>query len=152
MRSEIKDLHSQSRTISDCRKVASNLELKEIVSNDMDINSSGANDASTAAATLLNSSSGGGSGLLRPEDGISFVIFGASGDLTKRKLIPALYNLACSDLLPRDFSVIGYSVTPMNDDSFREAMRTAVQESKEANAFDAKIWDEFARGLSYITD
>jgi glucose-6-phosphate 1-dehydrogenase len=89
--------------------------------------------------------------MLRPEEGVAFVIFGASGDLTKRKLIPALYNLACSDLLPHDFSVIGYSVTPMDDNAFREAMRMAVQECKEANTFDSTRWDKFARGLSYIT-
>ena len=108
-------------------------------------------DASAAAAASLTASGAVPTQLLRPEDGISFVIFGASGDLTKRKLIPALYNLACTDLLPRDFSVIGYSVTPMDDDAFREAMRSAVQESKEANTFDPKIWDKFARGLYYIT-
>lgn len=91
------------------------------------------------------------SGLLRPTDGVSFVIFGASGDLTKRKLIPALYNLACNNLLPEDFSVYGYAVTPMTDESFRDAMKTAVQESKEANPFDARIWDSFVKGLHYIT-
>ena len=117
----------------------------------MDNTSPNVNDGCAPPAMPTSSLSGEVSPLLRPEDGISFIIFGASGDLTKRKLIPALYNLACSDLLPRDFSVIGYSVTPMNDDTFREAMRVAVQESKEANAFDAKIWDKFASGLSYIS-
>ncbi len=85
------------------------------------------------------------------EDGISFVIFGASGDLTRRKLIPALYNLACGGLLPAKFSVFGFAVTPMDDDSFREQMRAGVQESKEAKPFDPKVWDAFAAGLHYVT-
>ena len=51
--------------------------------------------------------------LQRPEDGCAFVIFGASGDLTKRKLIPALYNLFCQDLLPPGFAAVGFAVTPI---------------------------------------
>src|SRR5258708_32464543 len=107
------------------------------------------NDAAAGLAATLAYPNAISSQLQRPQEGVCFVIFGASGDLTKRKLIPALYNLACNDLLPKDFSVIGYSVTPMSDDSFREGMRTSVQESKEANSFDPKIWDDFARGLYY---
>ncbi len=89
--------------------------------------------------------------LQRPGETSSFVIFGASGDLTKRKLIPALYNLACTDLLPRGFKVFGFAVTPMNDDSFRESMREGVRTSNEANPFDVRIWDEFAKNLHYLT-
>ena len=89
--------------------------------------------------------------LQKPKESHSFIIFGASGDLTRRKLIPALYNLACADLLPPDFHVVGFAVTPMNDDSFRESMRGGVLESKEANPYDAKIWDAFAKNLHYIT-
>ncbi len=89
--------------------------------------------------------------LKRPDETNSFIIFGASGDLTKRKLIPALYNLACSDLLPRDFKVIGFALTPMDDASFRANMCQAVKDSHEANPFDAKIWDKFVQGLYYIT-
>ena len=82
---------------------------------------------------------------------VTFVIFGASGDLTHRKLIPALYNLACNKMLPPDFTVVGFAVTPMDDNSFREGMRAALQESTEANPFDARIWDAFAKNMSYIT-
>lgn len=89
--------------------------------------------------------------LQRPKDSSSFIIYGASGDLTKRKLIPALYNLACANLLPPDFHVIGFAVTPMDDNSFREAMKEAVKVSHEANPFNQKVWDEFAHGLHYIT-
>ena len=89
--------------------------------------------------------------LQRPDEANTFIIFGASGDLTRRKLIPALYNLACANLLPNDFAVIGFAVTPMDDDSFRESLRQAIQESKEASAFNEKVWDEFAKSLYYIT-
>lgn len=90
-------------------------------------------------------------GRARPDEPCCFIVFGASGDLTKRKLIPALYNLACSNLLPAKFSVIGFAVTPMDDNSFRAAMETAVKCCKEAAAFDQKEWDSFAAGLHYIT-
>ncbi len=89
--------------------------------------------------------------LQKPQESNTFVIFGASGDLTRRKLIPALYNLACADLLPSDFHVIGYAVTPMTEDAFRESMKGGVQESHEANPYDARIWHTFAKNLHYIT-
>ncbi len=81
----------------------------------------------------------------------TFVIFGASGDLTHRKLIPALYNLACAKMLPESFHVVGFAVTPMDDERFREEMRKAVQQSKEATDFRESVWNEFAQGLHYIT-
>src|SRR5579871_4563485 len=101
--------------------------------------------------TIVNYPASAAAMMQRPEEAISFIIFGASGDLTHRKLIPALYNLACDNLLPKDFTVFGFAVTPMSDDSFREEMRKAVQESKEANPFNVAIWDGFAPGLHYIT-
>lgn len=89
--------------------------------------------------------------LQKPEDSSVFVIFGASGDLTRRKLIPALYNLACANLLPPFFSVIGFAVTPMSDEAFRESMQEAIKTSTEANPFDEKVWSRFADRLFYIT-
>ncbi len=53
--------------------------------------------------------------------------------------------------MPENFSIIGYSVTPMDNQAFCAAMCTSLQESKEANAFDAKIWDKFVKAISYIT-
>ena len=44
------------------------------------------------------------------QEGCAFVIFGASGDLTSRKLVPALYNLSCQELLPSGFAVVGFSL------------------------------------------
>jgi glucose-6-phosphate 1-dehydrogenase len=88
--------------------------------------------------------------LQRPEDSCVFVIFGASGDLTSRKLIPALYNLACQDLLPPGFAVIGFAISPMNDASFRDQMRQRVRNSPDVLAFRPKLWDEFVHALHYV--
>jgi glucose-6-phosphate 1-dehydrogenase len=87
----------------------------------------------------------------RPNEPCAFVIFGASGDLTRRKLIPALYNLACLDLLPPNFSVIGFAATPMDDESFRKEMRDWVMNSPEAIVFRQDIWEPFVERLFYIT-
>jgi len=57
-----------------------------------------------------------------------FVIFGASGDLTKRKLIPALFNLRCLGLLPDRFAVIGVAITPGDDDAFRTQLSTDIKQ------------------------
>jgi len=82
---------------------------------------------------------------------VNFIVFGASGDLTHRKLIPALYNLTCAGMLPTDFRVIGFAFTPMDDAAFREEMRKALQECQEATKYDPKVWEAFERNMSYIT-
>src|SRR5262249_57766724 len=78
------------------------------------------------------------------------VIFGANGDLTKRKLVPALYRLAYDRRLSTGFSVIGISRTGMSDDQFREKMRASVLEFLGKDAFDPEVLQRFARGLFYI--
>ncbi len=65
---------------------------------------------------------------LRAEDPMTVVIFGASGDLAQRKLIPALYQLQQGGYLPARYAVIGFSRTPMTDEAYREAMRAALNE------------------------
>lgn len=77
------------------------------------------------------------------------VLFGASGDLTKRKLIPALFALWQKHLLPPGFSVIGYSRTKMSHEAFRDAMKAAVLEFAEGE-FNQSAWDSFAEGLFYV--
>jgi len=59
------------------------------------------------------------------------VIFGANGDLTKRKLLPALYRLAFDRRLSAGFAIVGISRTPLSDDAFREKMRAAVEQFSE---------------------
>ena len=68
---------------------------------------------------------GDGLGSAKKPHACVLVIFGASGDLTKRKLIPALYNLALEKRLPDRFAVVGYARTDMTDESFRDKMREA---------------------------
>jgi glucose-6-phosphate 1-dehydrogenase len=75
------------------------------------------------------------------------VIFGASGDLTKRKLLPAFYHLYLQGLLPKGFAIIGYSRTEMSDDAFRDMAREAIE--KYAEPPRGGVWNEFAKHLSY---
>jgi glucose-6-phosphate 1-dehydrogenase len=80
----------------------------------------------------------------------AIVIFGANGDLTKRKLLPALYRLAYDRRLSAGFAIVGISRTAMSDDAFREKMREAVQKFSEDTQFDEDVWRGFAEGLFYI--
>ncbi len=70
----------------------------------------------------------------KPEDHI-LVIFGASGDLTRRKLIPALFSLCRRKLLPKNFAVLGASRTPLSDDTFREKASGFLSGEKEIAEF-----------------
>ncbi|MCC7145013.1 MAG: glucose-6-phosphate dehydrogenase [Phycisphaeraceae bacterium] len=76
------------------------------------------------------------------------VIFGASGDLTARKLIPSLYDLFVGGFMPAQTSVLGVARTAMSDDDFRTRMKDAV--AKHSPGFDAKTWDSFAASLHYL--
>ncbi|MBS1877374.1 MAG: glucose-6-phosphate dehydrogenase [Acidobacteria bacterium] len=78
------------------------------------------------------------------------VIFGANGDLTKRKLLPALYRLAYERRLPPAFAMLGNSRTNMDDDQFRAKMRESVQEFLENSPFDEDLWTSFAQKLFYV--
>jgi glucose-6-phosphate 1-dehydrogenase len=76
-------------------------------------------------------------------------IFGASGDLTQRKLFPALYALAVRHLLPERFAVLGVARSEMSTDDFRERMREATQENCR-DTFEEEIWDGLAEGVRYL--
>ena len=78
------------------------------------------------------------------------VIFGASGDLAKRKLIPALYNLTLEHRLPRQFSVVGYARSEMSHETFRQKMRAAVSEFSRTGLKDESVWNNFAVNLHYV--
>lgn len=78
-----------------------------------------------------------------------YVIFGASGDLTKRKLVPALYALFVQDLLPERFALLGVSRSSLTDTDFRSKMKKAIHEFKEIEDSD-KI-DEFIKQLYYTS-
>ena len=74
------------------------------------------------------------------------VVFGASGDLTSRKLMPAVENLALRRLLPPGFSVVGVARTEMDDTGFCELMQTAVQKAGGGGEEAKHVWDSFAAG------
>jgi glucose-6-phosphate 1-dehydrogenase len=83
-------------------------------------------------------------------DACTLVIFGASGDLTRRKLIPALYDLCGVGCMDARFEVVGTGRTPMTDEQFRESMHEAAKSSKDARGFNEKKWQNFAKRLRYI--
>src|SRR6202162_369146 len=78
------------------------------------------------------------------------VIFGAAGDLTQRKLIPALYNLAKANLLSREFAIVGVAHNPMSTDDFRKKLADNIRQYAGAEV-DPDIWEWFNRRLYYIT-
>jgi glucose-6-phosphate 1-dehydrogenase len=79
----------------------------------------------------------------------TIVIFGASGDLTSRKLVPALYNLFRGGTLPADTRIVGYSRTPMSDDAWRTSLRETTAKHAEGGHFDEKAWTDFAARIHY---
>jgi len=80
-----------------------------------------------------------------------FVIFGASGDLTRRKLLPALYNLAVSRLLPPGMSIVGYALQELSDAQFRANMHEAVAAFSRRKPIDEAVWEDFASRLHYVS-
>lgn len=80
----------------------------------------------------------------------TMVIFGASGDLTKRKLLPALYNLTAAGQLPESFSVVGYARSGLSDEEFRRSMREAVTEHVSGGLGDGSEWEKLAQTLVYV--
>ncbi|HET6771195.1 MAG TPA: glucose-6-phosphate dehydrogenase, partial [Actinomycetota bacterium] len=85
-----------------------------------------------------------------PPDPIAVVIFGASGDLTHRKLLPALFHLFLEKMLPSSFAIVGYARTELSDEDFREQARTAVTEYGRCLA-EPDAWTEFAEHVSYVS-
>src|SRR5262249_23651588 len=84
-----------------------------------------------------------------PADPCIMVIFGASGDLTKRLLIPALYNLACDGLLPKHFAIAGMALDSLTTEQFRANMSTDIKQFNPRPVFDARVWDAFVARLHY---
>lgn len=80
--------------------------------------------------------------------GCTFLIFGASGDLTKRKLIPALYQLFRKQRLPNNSRIVGLSRTPMNDDEWRDRLVASTQEFAGKD-FEEKSFREFSQSVFY---
>ena len=78
----------------------------------------------------------------------TIVIFGASGDLAERKLIPALFNLYRKRRLPSNLHILGFSRSKWSNDGYRQQMRAAVEKFSE-HPFSLQEWEEFSGRLSY---
>ena len=81
----------------------------------------------------------------------SIVIFGAGGDLTSRKLVPALYNLFLDKYLPAHFAVIGMGHQQMTDDDFRQHLRDGVDQFSRRGKVEDEAWKEFTSHLSFVS-
>ncbi|MEB2288927.1 MAG: glucose-6-phosphate dehydrogenase [Anaerolineae bacterium] len=79
----------------------------------------------------------------------TLVIFGASGDLTERKLIPALFSLHQRGRLPGRLQIVGSARSPFSDEDFRAHLRDGVQQYA-TESFNAAAWDRFAAAISYL--
>jgi len=87
---------------------------------------------------------------LEPPPPQAIVIFGASGDLTKRKIFPALYNLCRDDLLPNKVSIVGYSRTEWSEDDFRSHARDSIEEFSRT-PLEEESWKTFSDLLHYVS-
>ncbi|MEM7591489.1 MAG: glucose-6-phosphate dehydrogenase [Cyanobacteria bacterium P01_A01_bin.83] len=87
---------------------------------------------------------------VRQADPCIIVIFGASGDLTKRKLIPALYNLASSNLLPEEFAVVGVARRSYSTEEFRSSMSQDFQEFAPED-YDRQLWSWLESRIYYFS-
>jgi glucose-6-phosphate 1-dehydrogenase len=88
-------------------------------------------------------------GLRRPGDPCAFVVFGALGDLTKRKLLPSLYNMRANGMLPRDLAVIGIGRQEMDDARFRDLVGKSLREFG-TRPYDARVFDEYLDALHFV--
>jgi glucose-6-phosphate 1-dehydrogenase len=82
--------------------------------------------------------------------GVTFVIFGASGDLTYRKLIPAIYALNCENELPQRFNVVGVARSQFGDDEFRKRLYNGVEEFSRIKPAGDQIWNQVATEIAYL--
>lgn len=86
----------------------------------------------------------------RSPDPLIMVIFGASGDLTKRKLVPSLYALRKDNLLPPEITIVGVARRDWSHDYFREQMREGIEEFSDGLGSE-ELWNEFSEGLFYCS-
>jgi glucose-6-phosphate 1-dehydrogenase len=89
------------------------------------------------------------SGAPGPAEPCTVVLFGASGDLAKRKVIPAMYDLASHNSLGPRYAIVGFARTPMSDENFRAALGEAAKSISEVGPIDPSKWNEFASNLYY---
>ena len=80
----------------------------------------------------------------KPVEPCTIVIFGASGDLTARKLIPALYHLAKDKQMPPAFRIIGFARREKTDESWRAELRAALDQFSRTKPVDEQVWKDFS--------
>src|SRR4051812_47795630 len=85
-----------------------------------------------------------------PPDPCAMVVFGASGDLAHRKLLPAFYNLALGAHLPAAFGIVGVSKSPFTHQQYADGMREAVGKHSRSKPVDPEVWRDFGAGLRYV--
>ncbi|MEO6693969.1 MAG: glucose-6-phosphate dehydrogenase [Ignavibacteria bacterium] len=78
------------------------------------------------------------------------VIFGASGDLTKRMLIPSLFKSYQENLLPKNFTIVGFARKDLNDESFRLSLKESNKDFGMTKTHDEKVWEDFSKNLYYV--
>ena len=88
--------------------------------------------------------------LERMPDPFVFVLFGGTGDLAHRKVIPALYQLWRTNLLPHEFMLVAIGRRTYTDDSFRAEIRASLEKFSRVLPLDEQVWDEFARRIDYL--
>ena len=81
----------------------------------------------------------------------TIVIFGASGDLTARKLIPAFYHLAKDKQMPPAFRIIGFARREKTDESWRAELRTTLDQFSRTKPVDEQVWKDFSANVFYCT-
>jgi glucose-6-phosphate 1-dehydrogenase len=85
-----------------------------------------------------------------PTEPCVMLVFGASGDLTKRLLVPAIYNLACDGLLSENFAVLGTAMDAWDTASFRERMSAEIKKFHTRKEFDQATWDRLVARFHYL--
>src|SRR5262249_7128005 len=79
----------------------------------------------------------------------TLVIFGGSGDLSRRKLLPAIYNLSLDGVLPTNFAVVGFAMNEHTDESYRAFAREGIEKFSR-RPLDPGHWDDFAKSIFYV--
>lgn len=90
-----------------------------------------------------------GSGEFKPPEPFTLVIFGATGDLTHRKLIPAVFCLFCEGFLPKRFRIVAYARRDKTEDEYRDELLASVKKHCRMQPVDEAAWKRFARRIAY---
>ena len=86
----------------------------------------------------------------RITDPCTIVLFGAAGDLVKRMLMPAMWNLRLEDILPTNYGIVGFSRAPYSNDEFRAQMKDAIDQFAHSGPAKDPLWSDFAQHLTYV--